>query len=148
MRWSWPLVPYLIVFAAGVLVGSQLDSGVYGYPHAKAEEEARGADAAAKSSPSRRLVAELSGAGDELAGPFELLEGPAVLMIEYSGQRALHVKLVNERGNADNPRDNPGGILGGQFGPWKARAVAQLESNGRYFVEVLADGDWKVIVAQ
>jgi len=90
----------------------------------------------------------LFGSGDQSAGPFDLLEGPAFLTIQFDGKRTLRARLVNERGEAPSPVDSPDGFIGGMFGPWKARTVAQIPANGRYFLEVSGEGDWKVAVTQ
>lgn len=70
------------------------------------------------------------------------------MAIQFNGQGTFRIRLLNERGEATSPLDSPAGFIGGQFGPWKARTVAQIAANGRYFLEVRGDGDWKVAVTQ
>jgi len=136
-----------LVFALGVVVGTHT-----GPASGNVLQTGRGAEAregaAAYSPPSRRQVAELSGSGDQSAGPFDLLEGPAFLAIQFDGKRTFRARLVNERREATSPVDSPDGFIGGMFGPWKVRTVAQITANGRYFLEVSGEGDWKVAVTQ
>lgn len=132
---------YLLIFALGVLVGTQAERAARLPPHTPAAAEAATA-------PNRRPVAEESGAGDRSIGPLDLLEGPAYLAIRFQGNGTLRVRLVNERGEPTKPLGSPDGFIGGRLGPWKVRAVAPIESNGRYFLEVQGDEQWTVNITQ
>jgi len=134
-----------LVFALGVVVGT----------HASPLEHLRTGGAVearepppGNTPPSRRQVAEISGFGDHSEGPFDLLEGPAFVAIQFDGERTFRLRLVNERGEATSPLASPAGFVGGQFRPWKVRTVAPIAANGRYFLEVSGEGDWKVVVTQ
>lgn len=144
---GWSVAGYLLVFALGVVLGTYASPISREHLRADAAVEARGA-ATGNASPSRRPVAEISGSGDHIEGPFDLVEGPAFVAIQFEGHRTCRVRLLNERGEPTNPVESPAGFVGGQFGPWKVRTVAQIAANGRYFLEVSGDGDWKVVVTQ
>lgn len=144
---GWWLSGYLLVFALGVVVGTYASPIWPERSQANAAVEAREAGTG-NTSPSRRPVAEISGSGDHIEGPFYLAEGPAFVAIQFEGHRTCRVRLLNERGEPTSPAESPAGFVGGQFGPWKARTVAQIAANGRYFLEVSGEGDWKVVVTQ
>ena len=143
-------VGYIVVFGVGLLVGVHIAAQpLEAYLREAAALDSHGPAASPNSpAPTRQKVAESGGSGDGRTDVFDLREGPAYITVRYNGTGPLRFKLLNEHGVPVGTSDGPSGLVGGDFLSWKAVTQAQIDTAGRYALEVGSGGDWKITVSQ
>lgn len=138
---------YVIVFVAGMLVGIAFTHRGMGESY-EARVEARPADASGKSAkPAPQSRLELSGSASTDSDEFDLSEGTARISVEHDGPSWLWVELTDGSRSVGSIIGALG-FLGSNLGPSKTRTMVHIPKGGRYHLQVKAQGNWKVGVAQ
>lgn len=89
--------------------------------------------------PSAKELVRLEGEGQSFTTPFSLDAGGALFKMQHNGKGTFGMQLVGSTGrNID--------LLASGTGPFDGSKTVNIETKGTYFVSVIADGKWSIII--
>jgi hypothetical protein len=89
--------------------------------------------------PSAKELYRLSGEGQSFTTPFTLEAGGALFKLQHSGNGTFGMQLVGSTGrNID--------LLASGTGPFDGSKTVAIETKGTYFVSIIANGKWSIII--
>src|SRR5437870_7067326 len=96
-------IAYLAVFASGMLVGGLFGNRIADGPHRNEGVEASRPEATTKAAagPGRQTRFEAAGNGTGSSDEFDLMEGRAMIGVDYAGHDAFWAELVATDQTAD-----------------------------------------------
>ena len=98
------------------------------------------------SRPAPTVSANFDGNGDSVLGPFELVDGIAILTASHSGTKNFIVQLIGAKGGEDYSI-NAIGAYNGSRGHSIPGRIGRLQAD-EYRLNVTADGAWRIGVSQ
>ncbi|MBX2998437.1 MAG: SH3 domain-containing protein [Caldilineaceae bacterium] len=89
--------------------------------------------------PSAKELYRLNGEGQSFTTPFTLDAGGVLFKMQHSGRGTFGMQLVGSTGrNID--------LLASGTGPFDGSKTVNIETKGTYFVSIIADGKWSIII--
>jgi hypothetical protein len=89
--------------------------------------------------PSAKELVRLEGEGQSFTTPFSLDAGGALFQMQHSGKGTFGMQLVGSTGrNID--------LLASGTGSFNGSKTVNIETKGTYFISIIADGKWSIII--
>lgn len=91
--------------------------------------------------PEPRELITLTGTGQQAAGPVELVSGLATVKLKHTGDSNFSIWVLDK--NGDNVE-----LLVNEIGSFDGSKAFQVPNDGKYTLDVSADGPWEVTIQQ
>ena len=85
---------------------------------------------------------ELSGTGDYISGLISFASARHTVTLTHDGSRNFIVKILKENGGKHDYE-----LLANKIGEYSGETVANLKSGSKYYVSVIADGNWTISIS-